>query len=156
MGRDRKVLSMNKKHLTKKEIEERRAAEESYTLKRDELKAAEYMKEESRKEYERILKNAFWLDNLDRNLLSVYVTCFVRMQEILKEMNQEEYSEVIEMRGKDGTPKVIQNPLLRAMREYSDEMRKISGKLGLATIDRLKLAAPKEKKEENKFAKFLR
>ena len=153
MGRDRKVIEINKHHFTKKEMEVRKRTEEKYKINRDELKPLDSLTEEAKVEFERIVKEAFWLDNLDRNDLNLYCFYWSKVKEIVAEAS--DAPEVIEMRSGDGCPKMVANPLRKAIKDYHGEMRKISAKLGLTSIDRLKLAAPQEEKKISKFSKYL-
>ena len=159
MGRDRKLIGINGHHFTKAEIEERMQAESLYQLNRDELKPFDYLSEEARIEFERIKNNAFWLDNLDRTDLNLYCFYFERITAILREYNKRNEDgeleippEVIEMQSEGGT-KLVANPLRKALNDYHSEIRKLSAKLGIAKIDRLKLATPLNTKK-NKFEKY--
>lgn len=161
MGRDRKVVAMNRKHLTKEEIEERQRAERVYRLNQDQLKPPEYLSETAKAEFERIKNQAFWLDNLDLNDLTLYCFCNDRLTEILKsysevdaEGNSQIPPEVIELSSEGGT-KLVANPIRKAIRDYHSEIRRLSSKLGITTVDRLKLVAPAKEEKKNKFAKFL-
>lgn len=154
MGRPRKVLDFNKKHLTKAEIEERQAAEKAYKLRRDQLTPPEKLSPRAKAEFERIKSLAHWLDNLDRDELILYCFYWDRALSIIEEY--ENQPEVTEVTLGDGTSKLSSNPLRKALREYHSELRAISLKLGLSSIDRLKLSAPKNEKPVNKFMEFLK
>ena len=54
-----------------------------------------------------------------------------RVNELLQEVSRDDFSEVIEMRGGDGVPRLIPNPIRKALKDYHDEMKKISSKLGI-------------------------
>ena len=162
MGRDRKCLDMNGHHFTKEELEERRRSERAYKVNQDQLKPPEYLSDSAKAEFERIKGQAFWLDNLDLNDLTLYVFCCDRLTEILKaygevdeEGNPTMPPEVIEMQSEGGS-KLVANPIRKAIRDYHSEIRKLSAKLGIATVDRLKLVAPAKAEKKNKFEQFLR
>ena len=140
MGRPRKILDFNKKHFTNSEIEERKATEKFFKGERDQLVAPDSLSERAKAEFKRIVDEAYWIDNLDRNDLILY--CFY-WDKALKVVGSKEY---------DDSDK---NPLRRAIKDYHAEMRAISLKLGLSSIDRLKLAAPKQEKPVNKFLEVL-
>lgn len=140
MGRPRKILDFNKKHFTNSEIEERKATEKFFKGERDQLVAPDSLSERAKAEFKRIVDEAYWIDNLDRNDLILY--CFY-WDKALNVVESKEY---------DDSDK---NPLRRAIKDYHAEMRAISLKLGLSSIDRLKLAAPKQEKPVNKFLEVL-
>ena len=161
MGRDRKVVAMNRKHLTKAEIEERERAERAYQVNRDQLNPPDYLSNAAKAEFERIKEQAFWLDNLDLNDLTLYCFCCDRLTEILKAYSEVDSDgnptmppEVIEMQSEGGS-KLVANPIRKAIRDYHSEIRRLSAKLGITTVDRLKLVAPAKEEKKNKFAKFL-
>lgn len=154
MGRPRKILEFNKKHLTKEEKTERQATESAYKLRNDQLTPPEELTEGAKLTFARIKEMAYWLDNLDRDELILYSFYWDRMLQIIKEYNEQ--PEVIEMSLGDGTSKIVANPLRKALRDYHSELRAISSKLGLASIDRLKLSAPAQEKPVNKFLEFLK
>lgn len=154
MGRPRKVLDFNKKHFTKDEIAERQATESAYKLRNDQLTPPENLSARAKAEFDRIKSMAFWLDNLDLNELILYCFYWDRILSILEEYDGQ--PEVIESASGDGSSKIVSNPLRKALREYHGEMRAISLKLGLYSIDRLKLIAPKPEKPVNKFLEFMK
>ena len=154
MGRPRKIVDFNKKHFTKSEIAERQAVENAYKLRRDQLTPPDELTAGAKLTFSRIKEMAFWLDNLDRDELILYSFYWDRMLKIIKEYNEQ--SEVIEMSLGDGTSKIAANPLRKALRDYHSELRAISSKLGLASIDRLKLSAPEQEKPVNPFLEFLK
>lgn len=154
MGRPRKVLEFNKKHFTKEEIATRQATEKAYKVRRDQLTPPEKLSPRAKEEFERVKEMAFWLDNLDRNELILHSFYWDRVLSIIEEYD--ETPEVIEETSSDGTSRLTGNPLRKALREYHAELRAISLKLGLSSIDRLKLSAPQEEKPVNKFFEFIK
>lgn len=152
MGRPRKLIDFNKKHFTKDEIAERQATETAYKCRRDQLIPAENLTDRAKTEFERIKTMAFWLDNLDRNELILYCFYWDRILSIMEEYGEE----VMEFSLGDGTSRIQPNPLIKILREYHGELRAISLKLGLSSIDRLKLSAPKDEKPVNKFLEFIK
>ena len=140
MGRTRKIVENNKKHLTKAEKKERLEIETGYRVGRDELQAAELLTARGREEFERLKRQAVWLDNIDRNDLILYCYYWERAQALMEACKS----------------KVLNDRARRALREYTSEMRAISLKLGLTSIDRLRIAAPAKEPEKNKFLKHLR
>lgn len=161
MGRPRTVVGMNKHHFTKEELEERRRSETAFKLNRDQLKPPDYLSESAKADFKRIVDSAFWLDNLDLHDLTLYCFCYDRITEILKSYGEVDADgnplmppEVIELQSEGGT-KLVANPIRKAIKDYHSEVRKLSAKLGIATVDRLKLVAPAKEEKKNKFAKFL-
>lgn len=140
MGRTRKIVENNKKHLTKAEQKERLAVETAYRVGRDELQASEMLTERGRAEFERLKRQATWLDNIDRNELTIYCYYWERAQALMDACRA----------------KALNEKARRALREYTSEMRAISLKLGLSSIDRLRIAAPAKEPEQNKFLKHLK
>lgn len=153
MGRPRKIVSMNKKHLTKEERATRLESEQAHRVGRDQLIVIKSLSERAKAEFERIKAQAHWLDNLDVNELQLYAFYWDKALSIIEEYDSA--PEVLELKGGDGSTKLVSNPLRKALRDYASEMRAISLKLGLTSIDRLKLVASTEKKE-NKFLKLLK
>ena len=158
MGRPRKAVETNKKHLTKAEKETRSRAEAIHKVGREELTAfdrIEGLTDEAAAEYKRLVNTAHWLDDLDRNDLVAYCQCWDRARRIAA--SPDANREVLGVTRSDGSKKLIRNPLLQAWRECTADMRAISLKLGLSSIDRLKLSAPpSEAEHENKWLKHLR
>ena len=61
MGRTRKAVETNKKHLTKDEIQARLESEKSNRVGRDELTSEGLLTAVGQAEFERIIKQATWL-----------------------------------------------------------------------------------------------
>lgn len=154
MGRPRKIVALNRKHFTKEELAARENAEREHRVGRDELQAPEHLSTRAKEEFARIVRQAFWLDDLDRDALSIYCFCLDKALSIMEEYDAA--PEVLEMKSGDGKSKLVTNPLRRALREYSAEMRSISLKLGLTSIDRLRLVAPSASKKANKFLQLVK
>ena len=112
------------------------------------------MTDGARAEYQRIVESAWWLDDLDRNDLAAYCVYWDRARRIAQSADSNR--EVLALTSADGSRKLIRNPMWIAWRECNAEMRAISLKLGLSTIDRLKLAAPTDSPPPNKWLKFLK
>ena len=140
MGRTRKAVETNKKHFTKDEIQARLEAETSHRVGRDELTSDGLLTAVGQAEFERIIKQATWLDNISRNDLILYCYYWERARALMGANKK----------------KILKDHDWRALREYTNEMRAISLKLGLSATDRLRLAAPPKEHKENKFLKHLR
>ena len=100
------------------------------------------------------MESAHWLDDLDRNDLWAYCFNWDRARRIAASADASR--EVLALTSGDGSKKLLRNPLWLTFRECCAEMRAISLKLGLATVDRLKLAAPANEPPPNKWLKFLK
>ena len=153
MGRPRKILDFNRKHFTKSEIAERQATESAFKSSREQLKPADCLSDRAKEEFNRILSEAYWLDNLDRNDLILY--CFYWDKALSIVESYDSCPEIMEIQSGDSSSKIVSNPLRKALKDYHAEMRAISLKLGLTSIDRLKLIAPKQDKPANKFLEVL-
>ena len=140
MGRTRKAVETNRKHLTNEEKQERLEAELSNRVGRDELTSEGLLTAVGQAEFERLIKQAPFLDNIARNDLIIYCFCWERARALM-DANKK---------------KILNETTLRALRDYTSEMRAISLKLGLSPTDRLKLAAPQKERKQNKFLKHLR
>lgn len=140
MGRPRKLLDFNKKHFTKSEIDARQATESAYKTRKDQLMPPEKLTDRAKAEFDRIKSMAHWLDNLDLNELILYCYYWDKTLSIVENFSN----------------KPEDNEVRKALREYHAELRAISLKLGLSSIDRLKLSAPQDEKPVNKFLEFIK
>lgn len=140
MGRTRKAVEANRKHLTKAEKQERLDSELGNRVGRDELTSEGLLTAVGQAEFDRLIKQATWLDNIARNELITYCFCWERARAIMEA----------------GKRKILSDHSRRALREYTGEMRAISLKLGLSSTDRLRLAAPAKEPKPNKFLKHLK
>ena len=158
MARNVIALENNKKHLTKAEIKARAEAEKKYKLDRSELSdVPAWLDPVARAEYERVVREtakADMLDNLDLNVLALYADAYSRYRELQDDIA--EHGAVLELVSAKGLPYRKKNPSLDALKIYSDIIFKTSAKLGLATVDRLRLTVAKQnvEKKENKFSKY--
>ena len=140
MGRTRKSVETNRKHLTNEEKQERLEAELNNRVGRDELTTEGLLTSVGQEEFDRLINQAPFLDNMARNDLIVYCFCWERVRALMDASKK----------------KILNEKTRRALRDYTNEMRAISLKLGLSPTDRLRLAAPKKERKPNKFLKFLR
>ncbi len=157
MPAPRKVVKMSRKHYTKSERLDRELAERQHKLPRDGLAPPEWLGEEAKKEFIRVVNEAAQidlLDNLDLSVLALYADAWANYIALHEQLQKE--GNVIDVRGSQGNhmPKV--NPALTAQEVYVKRILSASAKLGLATTDRLKLIVPQQpEKKENKFLKLL-
>lgn len=130
MGR-RKPLELQKGHLTKKEIEERKLEEQSIFVGKEQLQnVPDWLIDETAKsEWKRLVKefsgNSL-INNLDYNNLGAYCNAFSRYTLITKRL---------------GTKIIggeLANKLITLELKYSDEMKKYASLLGLTAEGKLK------------------
>lgn len=140
------IEAKGKKHLTKKEIEERKATEVKGET--DNVKAPLYLPEDLKIEFDRIANELLRIDimsNLDNEALARFVVSEFNYQKITKEVlktsiDDEKYFNYL----------IMQEKAFKQSRQAATD-------LGLTISSRCKLIIPKkeEKKPENKFAKFI-
>lgn len=154
MGRNRKTTSTTKKHLTKKEINQRENQESKIKLDREDLaKVPEWMQNDllARNEFIRVVDAAtkinLW-DNLDLSILAIYCKAYSGYITVTELIDKNGYT----VPGKE-SEKI--SPYVTAQNRYVEQILKCSSKLGLATTDRLKLIVPEGENKENKFNKYI-
>lgn len=153
MGRNLKVLSNNKKHLTKKEKEARKQIEEKSV---DGLTALQktlpnHLSKEAKLEYKRIQKDLQQLPiiDLDRALLESYCTWYAIYKEVSKSIDENGSVLFDEEKG------WISNPLILTLEKATTNIRMTASQLGLTVDSRMKMFTPKqEEKKESLFDKF--
>lgn len=143
------VLAKGKKHLTKAEIEERRATEVKVDLV--DIKVPDYLTEEQSNEYIKLadkLKHIKIMTELDEDALARYITTQEEYQRIDKALQKELKKKTLNI-DKINSVQLIHNKLL-------NQIRGLASDLGLTITSRAKLVVPKEPEnpKENKFSKF--
>lgn len=140
------IIAKGKKHLTKEEIEQRKAQEVKAPA--DKVKAPSYLPKELKKEFNKIAKDLLdigIMSNLDIDALARFV--------IARKMYL------------DLTEKMLENPdmlldkgVIQTQDKLFKQCRAAASDLGLTISSRAKLIMPKPKeddKPQNKFAKFM-
>lgn len=140
------IIAKGNKHLTKKEIEERRAQE--VKAANDKVEPPSYLPEELKKEFVRIAKELIEIDimsNLDCEALARF---------IVSESQYQKVSEKI-LRMKTIGPTYIE--LVKTQEKLFKMARQAANDLGLTISSRCKLVVPKkdDEKPKNKFSKFM-
>lgn len=132
--------------LTIKEKQERAEREEYYRLGRLQLVPPDELSERAKIKFNQIVAEAFWLDELSVDLLAAYCHAWDKWLECVEEMKGKKEIYM------DSDAKIKQNPYRNALTTYTNVMAKMSERLGLGNIDRLRLTVqkPEEKKEEKK------
>lgn len=139
------VLAKGKKHLTKKEIAERRANE--VKANSDNIVAPDYLSKELKEEFYRIAKELIdikIMSNVDCEALSRFIVSEYQYQNAVKKslsigIDDEEYFATL----------CIQEKLFKMCRSAASD-------LGLTISSRCKLVVPKkdEEKQESKWSRF--
>lgn len=139
------IIAKGKKHLTKAEIEHRKATE--IKAPSDKVKAPSYLDKELKKEFRKIAKellNIGIMTNLDVDALARFV--------IARKMYVELSQKILEH-----PEKLLDKDWLSNQDKLFKQCRSAASDLGLTISSRCKLVMPKKEddKPENKFAKFM-
>ncbi|HFU4054900.1 TPA: phage terminase small subunit P27 family [Streptococcus suis] len=153
MGRKMKVVSANKKHLTKAEKDKRKEVEElaSDGLPMLSNSPPSYFNDIAKAEYRRVIKGLRMLPirNLDRAVLESYCTWYAVYKEVSRKID--ELGLVIYDEDKGW----ISNPLILTLEKATTNIRMTASQLGLTVDSRMKMFTPKkEEKKESLFDKF--
>ncbi|MCD3351272.1 phage terminase small subunit P27 family [Clostridium botulinum D/C] len=140
------LVVKGKKHLTKKEIEERKSKE--VIAPADNIQSPSYLPSKLQKEFKRIageLKNIEIMSNLDCEALARFIVSEYNYQKVTKKLlktgvDNEKYIDLL----------LMQEKLFKMCRQSASD-------LGLTISSRCKLVVPKPKedKPKNKFSKFV-
>ena len=156
VGRPRKLSVVSTKHFSKEEKEARRKQEESLKVARN-LVAPDWLCEEAKEEFYRIVEESTPLDiidNMDISFLAMYSDAYANYYKIAEEINEME----ILTESFDGEVKMNKTryDLARMQEKYKSVIFQCSAKLGLATSDRLRLSIPvTDEKPANPFLQFI-
>ena len=156
MGKSAKPISQLKKAATREEWEARTKAENEIKVDADELIPPGTLNMEAKAIFEKTveqgMKASLW-DNLDLDSLVRYADGMARFNTLADRLNTEGVMVIDEK----GVTRV--NSCYNAYLKTQDMLMRLSGHLGLTTIDRLKFVTATTrdigKKEENKFLKIL-
>ena len=153
-GRPRKVVDISTGKIGKQKIKNRQEQESKIKLRRDKLEigAPEWLDEEARTEYSRVVEEAGkinLLDNLDLSTLAIYADNYSRYIKCAKAMAT---GGIVV----DVGDRLFPSPYVVIADKAATQIQKCSTKLGLATTDRLRLIVPtKEEVKPNKFSACL-
>ncbi|MGT2812199.1 phage terminase small subunit P27 family [Streptococcus minor] len=153
MGRNMKVLSATKKHLTKSEKDKRKEAEE---LASDGLAMlpnapSAHLNDVAKTEYKRVITGLrkLPLRNLDKAILENYCTWYAVYKEISQKIDEQGLVIFDEDKG------WLANPLILTLEKATTNIRMTASQLGLTVDSRMKMFTPKqEEKKESLFDKF--
>ncbi len=151
MARPRQPIDLvqfkGKKHLTKDEIESRKASEVQAPA--DNIRAPSYLPDELKEEFDRIaneLVNIGIMSNLDCDALAHYLVAEDQYQKVSMRL----------MKMKTFGDRYMD--LLKIQEKLYKQARSSASDLGLTISSRCKLVVPKQPKEDkpkNKFSKFM-
>lgn len=140
------VMLKGKKHLTKKEIEERKNSEVKANA--DKIEPPSYLPSNLKKEFNRIAQELISIEiisNLDCEALARFIVSEYSYQKVTKKLlktgiDNEKYIDLL----------LMQEKLFKMCRQSASD-------LGLTISSRCKLVVPKSKEEKpkNKFSKFM-
>ena len=157
MGRPKKIIDISSGKIGKENIKNRQEAEKKLKAERNDLVAPDWLSENAKAEFDRVVSECDKiniLDNLDLGVLAIYCNAYDGYVETTKKLEVEGL--VKKKMTRTGELEFI-NPLVNVQEKYVKYIMQSSAKLGLATTDRLKLVVPvKEEKPENKFITMLK
>lgn len=149
MPTPRKLVYMKTKHMSKKDRAAEEAAAEHFRADTDELVPPDWLPEIGKEEFRRIIRNAArlgMLDNLDLAEVTIYAKNWAMFVSASKNISTKGLV----------YKKTSLSPYILAAEKAENAIHKCSAKLGLAAVDRTRLAKPKpDEKPANKFEKFL-
>ena len=148
MARPKKLLDNQTKHLTKEEIEQKKAEENLIKIDAKDIQAPSWLKGKVAKaEFNRLAKLLLEIEvvnELDITSLAVYCENYERLIKVTKELETEEL--VINGRIK---------PKMKLKLQLQDELRKLGNELGINLSSRLKFASVKVQEEKDELLDIL-
>lgn len=157
-GRPRKVIDISTGKIGKAKRTARKENEKKLKLPRDALLPPQWLDEEGKEEFIRVVdecEKIDILDNLDRSILAIYANAWSRYTKIAMHIQEGDYGEIGYRENKYGRYETV-SPYLEAETKYVRQIMDCSAKLGMATTDRLKLVVPvKQDKAVNKYLKYV-
>ena len=149
MPTPRKLVYMKTKHMSKAQRTAEEEAAEHFKAGTDELTPPDWLPEEGKKEFCRVVKNAErlgMLDNLDLAELVIYAKNWSLFVSASKNIHTKGMV----------YKKTALSPYILVAEKAENAIHKCSAKLGLAAVDRTRLVKPQaEDKPANKYEKFL-
>ncbi len=151
MGKPRKILETQKKHLTTNEKIRKEQEENFVSTGREQLARPPtwLVNSTAKKEFKRLV-NEFnsinIIGNLDLNNIAGYCNAYAFYIQATKELKRQPLT--LEKPLPNGSSAIVENPLVKIQKNYADEMRKFASLCGLTIDSRLKIAAIKLSEEE--------
>jgi P27 family predicted phage terminase small subunit len=156
MARPRKsidvIVADGKKHLTKAEIEQRKAQESTIQPKNDNIKCPSWLDPLAKKEWKRIVNELIelgLLTNLDTTALAIYCDAYSKYLDASKSI--QEHGTTVSYTNASGNTNITVSPYVQVQTKYADLIRKCASDLGLTVSSRLKITVPKVEKEPDEF-----
>lgn len=149
MGRKVVPIAVNKKNLTKAEIEARRKAEAKLQPNKDKIKCPSWLDKAAKKEWRRVckeLEDLNLLTNVDITALAIYCDAYSKLLQANEEI--ETRGMFVEYTNKAGATNTIENPAVKTANKYADLIRKMCSEFGLTPSARCKLTLPKQEEPE--------
>ena len=139
------VVLDGKKHLTKAEIEARRALENKYKPNMDKVVCPDWLDAEAKKHWALLsaeLQTLNLLTNVDVGALAICCDALSKFVKANQEI--EKHGMLVTYTNKGGNKNIVPNPYVALSNKYSDVYKRYCTEFGLTPAARLKLAAPKE------------
>lgn len=142
IGRKKKLTDVTTKHLTNKEIEERKEEEEVLFNYRplNFLDVPKTLDTVGKKEWKRLANviSDLPISELDRSIMTNYCMYVSLLEKARKELNK---STLITEEGK-------KNPLIDVINGSNKELKSLAGTMGLTVDSRMRIKAPTKEKEK--------
>lgn len=160
MGKKAKPIDLllieGKKHLTKKEIEERKAREQAIKPRAEKITVPNWLCEIATEEFNRqvdLLKEVELITEADIMQLATYCDAYANYIKCTEIINQEGF--MIKHTNKSGETNKVSHPLLTKKKQLFEQMKAMAIEFGLTPSSRAKIALPKqEEKEPNEFERL--
>lgn len=150
------LVLKGKKNLTKKEIEQRKQAEQAIKPKQDKIECPDWLDETAEAEWDRIVKDLMELNlltNIDVSALSIYCDAYSKYVQATESLKSEGL--IVEYTNKSGATNKTQNPNVQIANKYAAIVKSMISEFGLSPSARIKLVLPKEEvKEKSKEEKL--
>lgn len=147
-GRRRKPTALSTGKIGNEERIRRQIEEEKIKVGREDLKAPEWLDNEAKVEFDRVVmetESINHLDNLDLSVLAIYCNAY------------SSYVKITELIRKKGFgSRGASDADISKQEKYVKQIMQCSSRLGLATTERLKLIVPApEETKNNKYLKYV-
>ena len=153
MSANRKILRLQKSHLSQEQKEElKRAEEDIKTGVTDIIKPPSWLNSTiAKNEWKRVVPQFLDIDvagNLDLEAVAGYCNAFANYRKATEQLSKEEFV-IITEDPKTGATLYKENPLVNIQIKWGVEMRRFADICGMTINSRLKAAATKQKQEQD-------
>ncbi|WP_243450307.1 phage terminase small subunit P27 family [Desulfosporosinus sp. Sb-LF] len=139
------VVLDGKKHLSKAEIEERRALEAKYSPNADNIQCPDWLDEAAKEHWAVLSKDLLDLELLTNIDIGALAICCDAYSKVIKSNQEiEKHGMLVTYTNKGGNKNVVPNPYVAIANKYSDIYKRYCSEFGLTPTARLRLATPKE------------